>query len=224
MKKTLMPFLSAVLLAALAAAMLTPAASHAWTSVRTGQKNFERAWSAFMFKRTEPAMEYFAKAADFFGAGLTEEPPSRTTMFASNLTMAGMSLYYAGRHQEVAAPMKKAMDKDDRIWEAPLYTALACARLGDKAGTIDHLTLFLKTSPGQPILAGAVIRQLDSLKQGQGSLADTASVLERAAFEQFDNNITFVGINVSNPQDACDGTYWWRYSRSPCQGRNKFTY
>ncbi|MBU4192637.1 MAG: hypothetical protein KKD85_10010, partial [Proteobacteria bacterium] len=200
------------------------AASHAWTSARTGQKNFERAWSAFMFKRTEPAMDYFVKAADSFGAGLAEEPPSRTTMFPSNLTMAGMSLYYAGRHQEVAAPMEMVMTKDDRVWEAPFFTALACARLGDEAGTIDHLTLFLKTSPAQPILANAVIHQLEALKQGQGSLADTATTLEQAAFDQFDNNITFIGVNASNPQDACDGNYWWRYSRSPCPGRNKYTY
>jgi tetratricopeptide (TPR) repeat protein len=218
MKKT--PIILTIAL--LAAAVLAPCTAGAWTSVRTGQKNFERAWSAYVFRRPDMAAKYFARAADAFGAGLAEDPPSRTTMFPSNLTMAGMSLYYAGRYQEVAAPMEKVMAKDDRIWEAPLYAALASARLGDAAGTIRLFKLYLESSPTQSILSGVVKRQLDALETGSPSLADVVAAVEQAAFDQFDANINQSIGRTSNAQDECDGIYWWRFNRSPCAERFKF--
>ncbi|WP_285906585.1 hypothetical protein [Pseudodesulfovibrio pelocollis] len=212
-----------LLIALLVGTLLAPAQATAWTSVRTGQKNFERAWLAYTFRRFDQASQHFAKAADAFGAGLAEDPPSRTTMFASNLTMAGMSLYYAGRHAEVAAPMRKVMDKENRVWEAPLYAALAAARLGDRAATVDLLTRYLKTSPTQPILSAEVRRQLDALDSGAPALAQVADTIEGAAFEQFDNNINLVGSRGGEMRDYCDGNYWWRSNRQPCLERFKYT-
>ncbi|MFH1914457.1 MAG: hypothetical protein ABIK45_09320 [Pseudomonadota bacterium] len=219
MKKTQI----ALLMALLTAALLVPSPATAWVSVRTGQKNFERAWLAYTSRRFDQANQHFVKAADAFGAGLAEDPPSRTAMFASNLTMAGMSLYYAGRYAEVGAPMHKVMDKENRVWEAPLYAALAAARLGDKATTVDLLTRYLKTSPTQPILSAEVRRQLDALDSGAPPLAQVTEAIDGAAFEQFDNNINFVGSRGGEMQEYCDGIYWWRSNKQPCLERFKYT-
>jgi len=212
-----------LLIALLAAALMAPVPAMAWSSVRTGQKNFERAWLAYTFRRFDQASQYFARAADAFGAGLAETPPSRTTMFASNLTMAGMSLYYAGRYAEVAAPMKRVMDRENRVWEAPLYAALAAARLGDKATAVDLFTRYLKTSPGQPILSAEVSRQLDVLESGAPSLTQVAQDIEQAAFAQFDNNINLISDRRESTSQACDGNYWWRNNRQPCPNNFKYT-
>jgi tetratricopeptide (TPR) repeat protein len=202
-----------------AVALLSPDESPAWVTVRTGQKNFERAWSAYMFRRTDSAMEYFTKAADAFGAGLLEEPPSRTTMFSSNLTMAGMSLYYAGRYQDAVPPFEKVIDKDDQVWEAPLYAGLCKARMNDRAGAVGFWTAYIKSNPSQSILSGVVVRQLANLETNTGSLDQAADAVEKAVFDQYDNNITLTGPMADNPQNLCSGNYWWRYNKSPCNSR-----
>ncbi len=211
--------LGVLLGAALVIVLLTPSAQ-AWRSVRTGQKNFERAWSAFLFKRSDKATEYFGKAADAFGLALAENPPSRTTMFPSNLTMAGISAYYAGRYDQAINALDKAIYKDDTIWEAFLYTALSHARQGDKAKTVEYLERYLKSNPSQPILSNVVQKQLTDLQTDSGPLDGVAPALEEAAFRQFDNNVTFKGRNTSNDAGQCNGTFWWRNSKAPCsQGR-----
>ncbi|MUM78667.1 hypothetical protein GKC30_13585 [Pseudodesulfovibrio sp. F-1] len=212
-----------LLIALLAVALLAPLPAMAWSSVRTGQKNFERAWLAYTFRRFDQASQHFAQAADAFAAGLAETPPSRTTLFASNLTMAGMSLYYAGRYAEVATPMKRVMDREKRVWEAPLYAALAAARLGDKSSTIALLDAYLKTSPGQPILSAEVSRQLDALESGQPPLTQVAQAIEEAAFAQFDGNINRLSDRRESTSQSCDGNYWWRNNRQPCLKRFKYT-
>ena len=211
MKKQIVVFLATAL-----AVVLFASSALAWRSVRTGQKNFERAWSAYLFKQPDKAQGYFVKAADAFAEALAETPPSRTTMFASNLAMAGISLYHAGRYQECIDAMAKAMTKDGRMWEAPLYTALSHARLGEAAKTVESLKAYLKTSPTQAILSEEVNRQLTNLETGSGSLDGAADAVDAAAFDQFSNNETFTGPNASNGNERCDGVYWWRNNKSPC--------
>lgn len=200
---------------------LLSSTAFAWRSVRTGQKNFERAWSALHFQRMDRAMEYFSKAAESFGQALAEQPPSRTTMFASNLTMAGMSLYYAGRYQECVDTMDKATSKDKRIWEGYLYKALSLASMEDKEGTIKALTAYIQSSPGQPILSSTVMKQLTDLETDSGSLAEAIPAIENAAVSQFENNYN---LQISpNENNQCSGQYWWRYNKAPCAKELPFT-
>lgn len=211
MKKT-----SIILLgAALAVVLLFPEAQ-AWRSVRTGQKNFERAWSAFVFKRPERADEYFAKAADAFSQALAENPPSRTTMFASNLTQAGMSMYFAGRYDQAIAAMDKAIFKDDTVWEPYLFTALSHARKEGAKEAVVFLKRYIKSNPGQPILSGEAQKQIEGLEKGAVSPDAAATALEHAFLVQIINNINFAGRNPADANGMCDQPFWWRNNRSPC--------
>ena len=211
MKKSIIILLGA----ALAVVLLFPPA-HAWRSVRTGQKNFERAWSAYLFKRQDRADEYFAKAADAFGQALAENPPSRTTMFVSNLTMAGISMYYAGRYDQAIDAMDKAIFKDDSVWEPFVYTALSHARKQGAPETVEFLKRYLKTNPGQPILSAEVQKLLAGLENGSASPDAAAEALENALLQQFINNINFTGRNPSSVDGLCDSPFWWRNNRAPC--------
>lgn len=201
--------------AVLTAAALYSADSHAWISARTGQRNFERAWSAFMSKQPDTAMEYFAKSADAYGLALDENPPSRTTTFPSSLTMAGISGYYAGRNGQVLEAMSQALDKDDSIWEAYIYTALAYARMNDKAHAEEFLEKYIKSNPAQPILSSEVQRQRSVLDDG-AAVAGIVPPLESALFDQFHNNVLFVGRKADDPGGMCSGPFWWRNNRQPC--------
>lgn len=211
MKKSIITLLGAVL----AVALLVPSAQ-AWRSVRTGQKAFERAWSAYLFKRQDSADEYFAKAADAFGQALAENPPSRTTMFASNLTMAGMSMYYAGRYDQAIDAMDKAIFKDDLIWEPFIYTALSHARKEGAPETVKFLKRYLKLSPSQPILTGEVRKQLAGLEEGAATPGNAATALEQALLRQYINNLNFAGRNPSSVNGLCESSFWWRNNRAPC--------
>lgn len=164
MKKTVV-----ILVGLILAVVVLLSQAYAWRSVRTGQKNFERAWSAYLYKRAEKANEYFAKSADAFGLALAENPPSRTTMFTSNLTMAGISSYYAGRYDQAIDAMGKAIYKDDTIWEGFFYTALSYARKGDKAKTLEFMERYMRAHPSQPILSGEIRKQMDALKGERSS-------------------------------------------------------
>lgn len=211
MKKQTLIFISLVIVLTMFAT-----SAFAWRSVRTGQKNFERAWSAYLFKRHEKAKEHYIKAANAFGEALAEKPPSRTTMFASNLTLAGMSLYNADRYEETIDAMKKATSKDRRLWEAPLYTALSQAQLGDKAKTIEALHAYIKTSPGQAILSNEVNKQLTDLETDSGTLESAVKKIEAAIFTQFSQNVTLNGRSAPDENGLCNGRYWWRYNKAPC--------
>ncbi|WP_419785306.1 tetratricopeptide repeat protein [Pseudodesulfovibrio sp.] len=206
-------FFAAVLFVAVVS---TPDA-HAWRNVRTGKSNFERAWSAFMFKRPEKAKPYFVEAADAFGQALAENPPSRTALFPSNLTMAGISSYYAGRYEQSLAAMQRATDKDDSIWEAYIYSALAQARQGDKAKTVESLKAYIRSNPSQSILSSEVQRQITDLETDSASLEKVITPLEDALSRQFHNNVIFVGPRADNPSELCSGPFWWRNNRKPCE-------
>jgi len=203
------------------AAALYSADSHAWISARTGQRNFERAWSAFMSKQSDTAMEYFAKSADAYGLALDENPPSRTTTFPSNLVMAGIAGYYAGRNDQVLEAMGKALDKDDSIWEGYIYSALAYARMNDKAHAEEFLEKYIKSNPSQSILSSEVLRQISNLDDG-AVVTNVVSPLENALFDQFHNNVVFVGNRSDDPSGMCGGAYWWRNNRQPCDKQFNF--
>jgi len=211
MKKSIIILLGTVL-----AVTMILSAAYAWRSVRTGQKNFERAWSAYLFERTDKATEYFSKAADAFGLALAENPPSRTSMFASNLTMAGISSYYAGRYDQAIDAMDKAIYKDDTIREAYLYTALSNSRKGDKSKTLEFLTKYIKSHPTQSILSNSVQAQLTDLETDSGPLDAVAPAVEAAAYRQFINNVNFSGDDQGSVNSLCNSPFWWRSNRAPC--------
>ncbi len=200
--------------------MLTSTA-FAWRSVRTGQKNFERAWSALHFKRMDNVDKYFTKAAEAYGQALAEKPPSRTTMFASNLTMAGMSLYYADRYQECVDAMDMAVKKDDRIWEGFLYKGLSLAAMDEKEEAVKAFIAYMKSSPGQPILSSAVEKQITDLETDSGTLTTAIPIIEKAAVDQFQNNVTLQ--NTPRESEQCSAMYWWRYNKAPCTEVQPFT-
>ena len=211
MKKTIIILLGAVL----AVALFLPSA-HAWRSVRTGQKNFERAWSAYLFKNQDRADQYFAKAADAFAQALAENPPSRTTMFVSNLTQAGMSMYYAGRYDQAIDAMDKAIFKDDSVWEPFIYTALSQARKGDAREAVIFLKRYLKANPNQPFLSDEVQKQIEGVEEKGASIEDAAAALDGVLLQQFINNLNFRGRNPGSVDGLCEGRFWWRYNRAPC--------
>ncbi len=217
MKKTYLTALTSLLVTAL----LTTSAL-AWQSTRIGERNFQRAWSAYAYKRPEAAKQYFTAAATSFAEGLAQTPPARSTMFASNLAKAGMSFYYAGRYQESIDTMGKAAKKDDRLWEAFLYSGLSYARLGNKAKTLEQFQTFLKASPAQPLLSSEVSNQMNELEMENGSLADAVAAIEKAALAQTLRNINF-GQDSNTPIERCSGRYWWRYNKAPCE-KNRVDY
>lgn len=199
---------------------LFASSAFAWRSIRTGQKNFQRAWNAYLSKQPDKAGGYFAKAADAFGQALAEVPPSRTTMFPSNLTMGGMSLYYSGRYEAAVKAMAKAADKEEDIWEAYLYAALSQAHLGNGSEMEAGLKAYLDTSPGQPILSNAVKKQLAALEKDPNSAEAGIALIENALQDQFINNYTFSRKSSANGKNACSGQFWWRYFKAPCERNN----
>lgn len=203
-----------VLIAAVLIVVVSASSAFAWRSVRTGQKNFERAWSAYILNRPDMAKQYYARAADAFGEALAENPPSRSAMFASNLTMAGMSLYHVGRYQEAVAAMDKAASKDTRNWEAYLFKGLSYAAMDNKAEAIKAFTAFVQCSSGESIISNEVSKQLVNLETDSGSLGKAAAAIGAASDEQYHAN--FNRQTPSSTNEECNGTYWWRYNREPC--------
>jgi len=198
--------------------LLTPSA-FAWRSVRTGQKNFERAWQAYTYLQQDKAVEYFKTSADAYAKALAADPPSRTARFASTLAMAGISFYYAGRYAECIEAMETAHRKEKRIWEANLFIGLSHARLGEKAKAIESLNAYLESLPSQRILSNSVTEQIKDIEGDSTSLADAADHIDKATTSQFVDNINFNhSPRTSNPSiERCSGTYWWRNNRAPCE-------
>lgn len=213
MKKTTV----SLIIACLAVVTLSSSAL-AWRSVRTGQKNFERAWRASMSMRQDTAAGYYARAADAFSQALAEVPPSRTTMFSSNLTMAGMSFYYAGRYQECVDTMDKVLteDRSMNVWEAPLYSALASGELGNKKETVKYLNRLIDYQAYQPILMNVVSRVLPELENGSASLASATEAVGKAALQQFLDNTNTPSVKQENQSTHCSGRFWWRMNKDTC--------
>lgn len=190
-----------------------------WRSIRSAQKGFERAWSAYSFNRIDGAKEHFAKAADSFASALAENPPSRTTMFPSNLNMAGISFYFSGRYQDCIDTMKILLKKDKQSWEAPLYSALSYARMNEQADALKQFEFYLDQSPSQPIISNAVKEQITALENTKPQMDGVADTIENALKDQYESNLHLVGRTVSNENEKCDGAFWWRYNRRPCENQ-----
>lgn len=198
------------------AGVLFASTALAWRSVRTGQKNFERAWRSYLSKQPDKAYGYFARSADGFAEALAEDPPGRTTLFSSNLTMAGLAFYHAGRYREAVSTMKRVADKNDSIWEAYIIAALSQGRLGNESKMADALKAYLDAAPGQLLLSGAVKREQAALEKGTQGVENAVSQVEQAMLDQFERNDTFSKNNVPSSKEYCSGTFWWRYNKAPC--------
>lgn len=190
----------------------------AWRSVRTGKHNFEKAWLAYANLQDAKAMSYFEQSASAFAEALAVDPPSKTARYVSNLTMAGISFYYAGRYDECIENMTLAHRKEKRIWEANLFIGLSHGRLGNKANAIEFLNLYLQSMPSQRNLSDTVIKQLAALDAGETTLAEALNEVDKATQLQFIHNISLnFTPRSSNPStERCSGAYWWRKNSSPC--------
>lgn len=208
-----------ILLALCVTTALLTTSALAWRSVRTGQKNFERAWSAYLGKMPERADKYFAKAADAFGEALAETPPSRSTLFPSNLAMGGMSLYHAQRYEKCLSAMKKAAVRDSSMWEAPLYTGLSHARLGNRESAVKSLQDYLDSSPSQALLSAEVGKQMQALDLDEVTLQKVADLIDAAALEQFQSNSKYSSRNYPSASEDCSGNRWWRRNKAPCSDK-----
>lgn len=198
--------------------LLTTTAS-AWRDTRMGDRNFERAWSAYMFKRTDAAKQYFTKAANSYAEGLAQNPPPRSALFVSTLVKSGMSFYFADQFEQCVKTMGMAMEKDKRIWETYLFSALAQAALGNKDQTIAMLKQYQRVEPYQPRISNALGKQFSDLEAGSVSLEEARQIIEAATQDQFINNMTVTGQGAATGKEQCNGNYWWRNNKAPCERR-----
>jgi len=209
-------YTTALLTVALAFTLLS-APAFAWQAVRSGQKSFKRAWRAYTSLQQDKATMYFKKAATSYAKALAADPPSRTARFASTLTMAGMSFYYAGQLDACINAMHLASSKNKKIWEAYLFTGLSHARQGDKAKTVEFLNRYLESRPSQRILSNSVTQQIENMEADSGSLDDAVTQIEKSTMSQYVDNIIHTNTRSSNPSiERCSGAYWWRKYKAPC--------
>ncbi|QGY38774.1 hypothetical protein GM415_01015 [Pseudodesulfovibrio cashew] len=205
-----------LLLVALIATVVLSLSALAVSPVRSGEKNFERAWKSLMTRNADKAAQYFGTAADAFAEALAGDPPSRTTRFPSNLTKAGMSLYYAGRYKESIDALNRIPEREKDMWEAALYRALSYGRLGDREAMVRWLNIYLDLYPSQPILSSEVQRQLDGLDSGSAAPDAAAAALDDSAIKQFRNNVLVKQKGSLAGPENCNGAFWWRNYRAPC--------
>lgn len=191
----------------------------ATASVRTGDRQFERAWLNLTSKQTDKAKAHFVQSAKAYDAALAEDPPSRTMLFPSTLLQAGMAFYYADQFEaSIKAFNMTHRNKDNWDWEALLFMGLSQARLGDKEKTIKLFKEFREALSFQQKITTATTSQLKALEEGTTTLDAAADVIEQAIVAQFAEN----ALNnrspraVAPPTERCDGRYWWRYNSRPC--------
>lgn len=210
-----------IILVVITTITLLASCAFAWRSIRTGQKNFERAWRAYLSQQPEKAADYYVKAADAFGQALAETPPSRSTMFPSNLAMAGMSLYNAGQYEASINAMEMAAKKDKNLWESYLYAGLSQAQLGNASEAVNGLNAYLDAAPAQAILSAEVEKQITALEAGPTRMDSNIAALEKAMLAQSMRNYTFSKRMPPNSSlEHCSGQYWWRYNKAPCDANS----
>lgn len=206
----------ALLLVALIAVLVVTLSAQAVSPIRSGEKNFERAWKSLMLSSPDKAMGYFATAADAFAEALAQDPPSRNTNFPSNLMKAGMSFYYADRYQESLGAMGRLKGNDSKQWEVNIFSALSYGMLGDKAKMMDALESYAELLPGQAILSQEVEKQFVDLQNGNVTPEDAAIMVEKQLVRQYMTNVNRHSSWTAG-NERCNGAYWWRYNRSPCE-------
>ncbi|WP_243545279.1 tetratricopeptide repeat protein [Pseudodesulfovibrio tunisiensis] len=186
--------------------------------VRSGRKAFERAWPAWQRGNQENAAKYFEQAASAYAEMLAAGDKYRSASFASNLGMAGMSFYFTGKYAECISTMEQAAARDPNLWEAYLFSGLASARLGNAEAALSQWKLFQEKGTSQRFIQQSVGLQVTNLETGEGSLEAAVAPVEKATWKQFRNNATFRRADDNEPNSRCSGSYWWRNSRTPCEG------
>jgi len=206
-----------VILIALIVMVLMALPSRALSPTRVGEKNFERGWRHLMLSNRDKAVEEFVVGADAFAEALAEEPRSRYTNFPSNLTKAGMTMYFAGRFEESIDAMGEAFAGNRPPWEAPMFMALSYGRLGDEEKTMEWLKKYQGLEYGQRLFSTAVQEQMDNLMRHKATIDAVAEALDAAMIRQFLYNKQTMGQAYAYGNDSCGGSFWWRYAMKPCK-------
>lgn len=198
--------------------VLLATALPASADVRTGDRNFDRAWRVYVTKNNEKAVQYFKASAAGYQDALAAEPMERTMNFQSTQIKAGIAFYFAGEYQACVKIMKTALGEKDKIWDAALFMALAQGRLGDQQAMQDSLKLFVDANPSQRYITTEMTRDLPALTGGSLSLADFLDAMDGQTQRQFVENVNRYDkrAGVIPATESCDGQYWWRKNSSPC--------
>jgi len=198
-------------------------ATAAFASVKTGDRNFERAWRTYVSKQMDKARGHFTAAAQGYGEALKEDPPSRIALFPSTLLKAGIAFYYAGRYQECIDAMEMAHRKEEKkVWEASLFMALSQARMGNREQASKDLEQFRATMSSQRMITNEIQTQLARMGKGEATMEEATQAIENATMLQFSENVK----RNRSPRDVfpaveqCGGTYWWRQNDAPCSRLN----
>jgi tetratricopeptide (TPR) repeat protein len=190
------------------------------TTLSVGRKNFERARRADLNGRVDEGREYFAKAADAFSELFAQRDAEGHDVFASELTMGGISLFKAGRLEEGAQVLEQVLDKNPDNYEAAIYAAMARARLGQTDRALALLGRYPVTA-GQRRFTDVMHAIQARLRLGRISPQDAANELEDAQRDQDRWNIAH-SLNLDIPfQDKCGASFWWRYADTPCNASAK---
>lgn len=209
-------YISIVMVAALVLLVASPV--WAWKDVRTGARNFEKAWQAYTSLMDDKARGHFVVAADAFAKGLNADPTSRSARQSSNLTMAGISFYMVGRYAESVDAMNMAYRVENKMWEANLFIGLSWLRQGDKTKGLEFLQKYLESMPSQRILSNMVAKQMGEMNDGVTDLDEAAANIDKAVQLQFIHNISlnYSPCSLSPSTEQCRGPYWWRRNSARC--------
>ncbi|AMK12645.1 hypothetical protein [Pseudodesulfovibrio indicus] len=202
----------------LALAVLLASALPVTADVRTGDRNFERAWRVYVTRNTERAMEYFKASAAGYEDALKMDPMERTMNFESTQIKASIAFYFAGQFQACVKTAKTALGDKNKIWDAALFMALAQGRMGDQDAMTDSFKLFLDANPSQRYITTELSKDLPALTGGTMSLADFLDAMDSQVQRQFVDNVMRYNnrAGMIPATESCDGQFWWRKNSSPC--------
>jgi len=169
-----------------------------------------------MGRQLDKAIPHFKNAAAEYSEALQQDPPPRTMRFTSTLIKAGISFFYAGDYQQCIKAMGMAVKQNKKMWESPLFSSLAQAKLGNKEATFKSLQAFQDAQPSQRLISKAISAQLPGMQNGAVPFDTGMATIEKAVQDQFAYNWTHKGNQRSTPLEACSGTFWWRNNPAPC--------
>ena len=198
--------------------VLLATALPAAADVRTGDRNFDRAWRVYVTRNTERALEYFKASAAGYADALKMDPLERTMGFESTQVKASIAFYFAGQYDACVKTAKTALGDKNKIWDAALFMALAQGRMGDQEAMKTSFKLFLDSNPSQRYITTELSKDLPALTGGTMSLADFLDAMDSQVQRQFVDNVTSYNKRpgMIPATESCDGQYWWRKNSSPC--------
>lgn len=207
-KKVLWLTLAVVLFAFSGQAMAQPLTA-------VGLRNFMRGRIAEMRDAPADAKVYFGRAADAFTGYIAQQDGAGGQVFISDLTMAGMAEYKAGRFAEAAATLARVRKTEPDMHEGWSFGGMAEARLGHREQAVELWEAYPVTA-GQMYVAEAVRTQAAEVRAGKASLDQAATAVEAALHKQDVYN-THMNRNANLPfTDLCSGQFWWRSADMPC--------